>query len=84
MDDRRNDVVDLLQRHLPDIAIAAALAWGSGLRAYDAVCTPEFFGFDDKLELRYHGRLEELVPAMTGTPPAKPINSIGCSIKWKK
>ena len=53
-------------------------------RAYDAVCTPEFFGFDDKLELRYHGRLEELVQAMTGTPPAKPINSIGCSIKWKK
>jgi peroxiredoxin len=53
-------------------------------RAYDAVCTPEFFGFDDKLELRYHGRLEELVPAMTGRPPAKPVNSIGCSIKWKK
>ena len=53
-------------------------------RAYDAVCTPEFFGFDDKLELRYHGRLEELVPAMTGMPPPKPINSIGCSIKWKK
>jgi peroxiredoxin len=53
-------------------------------RAYDAVCTPEFFGFDDKLELRYHGRLEELVQAMTGTPPAKPVNSIGCSIKWKK
>ena len=53
-------------------------------RAYDAVCTPEFFGFDGKLELRYHGRLEELVQAMTGTPPAKPVNSIGCSIKWKK
>jgi len=52
-------------------------------RAYDAVCTPEFFGFDDKLELRYHGRLEELVQAMTGTPPTKPINSIGCSIKWR-
>ena len=52
-------------------------------RAYDAVCTPDFFGFDDKLELRYHGRLEELVQAMTGTPPAKPTNSIGCSIKWK-
>jgi len=53
-------------------------------RAYDAVCTPEFYGFDAGLELRYHGRLEELVDAMTGKPPAKPINSIGCSIKWKK
>ena len=53
-------------------------------RAYDAVCTPDFFGFDAGLELRYHGRLEELVQAMTGAPPAKPMNSIGCSIKWKK
>ncbi len=53
-------------------------------RAYDAVCTPDFFGFDANLELRYHGRLEELVQAMTGAAPAKPINSIGCSIKWKK
>jgi peroxiredoxin len=53
-------------------------------RAYDAVCTPEFFGFDANLELRYHGRLDELVQAMTGAAPAKPINSIGCSIKWKK
>jgi len=53
-------------------------------RAYDAVCTPEFFGFDAALEERYHGRLEELVQAMTGTPQTKPIASIGCSIKWKK
>ena len=52
-------------------------------RAYDAVCTPDFYAFDANLELRYHGRLEELVQAMTGTPPAKPMNSIGCSIKWK-
>src|SRR5262249_13297207 len=53
-------------------------------RAYDAVCTPDFYGFDANLELRYHGRLEDLVQAMTGAPPSKPINSIGCSIKWKK
>jgi len=52
-------------------------------RAYDAVCTPDFYGFDDQLQLKYHGRLEELVQAMTGAPPAKPVNSIGCSIKWK-
>jgi len=53
-------------------------------RAYDALCTPDFFGFDASLELRYHGRLEELVQAMTGSPPPQPRNSIGCSIKWKK
>jgi peroxiredoxin len=28
-------------------------------RAYDAQCTPEFFGYDANLELRYHGRLDE-------------------------
>jgi len=27
-------------------------------RAYDAECTPEFFGFNAKLELQYHGRLD--------------------------
>jgi peroxiredoxin len=28
-------------------------------RAYDAVCTPEFYGFNAKLELQYRGRLDE-------------------------
>ncbi|SIT47215.1 Alkyl hydroperoxide reductase [Paraburkholderia piptadeniae] len=27
-------------------------------RAYDAVCTPEFYGFDANLVLRYRGRLD--------------------------
>jgi len=27
-------------------------------RAYDAVCTPEFYGFDAGLRLRYRGRLD--------------------------
>jgi peroxiredoxin len=27
-------------------------------RAYDAVCTPDFFGFNAKLELAYRGRLD--------------------------
>jgi hypothetical protein len=35
-------------------------------RKYDAVCTPDFFGFNNKNELQYRGRLEasqqELVP----------------------
>ena len=28
-------------------------------RAYDAVCTPDFFGFDASLGLQYRGRLDE-------------------------
>jgi peroxiredoxin len=28
-------------------------------RAYDAQCTPDFFGFDGALELQYRGRLDE-------------------------
>ena len=28
-------------------------------RAYDAVCTPDFFGYDKDLKLRYRGRLDE-------------------------
>lgn len=28
-------------------------------RAYDAQCTPEFYGFDAGLKLVYHGRLDE-------------------------
>ena len=28
-------------------------------KAYGAVCTPEFYGFNAQLELQYHGRLDE-------------------------
>lgn len=28
-------------------------------RAYDAVCTPDFFGFDAALKLQYRGRLDD-------------------------
>ena len=35
-------------------------------RTYDAVCTPDFFGFNSKNELQYRGRLEasqqQLIP----------------------
>ena len=34
-------------------------------RAYGAICTPEFFGFNARLELQYHGRLD----AGKTTPP---------------
>ena len=36
-------------------------------RAYDAVCTPDFFGFNADLELQYRGRLDE-----SGNRPAPP------------
>ena len=36
-------------------------------RAYDAVCTPDFFGFNGELELQYRGRLDE-----SGRDPAGP------------
>jgi peroxiredoxin len=36
-------------------------------RAYGAVCTPDFFGYDRDLRLRYRGRLDE-----SGRGPARP------------
>ena len=33
-------------------------------RAYDAVCTPDFFGFDKDLGLQYRGRLDESKTAL--------------------
>lgn len=36
-------------------------------RAYDAACTPDFFGFNADLELQYRGRLDE-----SGRNPAPP------------
>jgi peroxiredoxin len=31
-------------------------------RAYDAVCTPDFFGYNAKMELQYRGRLDAAGP----------------------
>ena len=39
-------------------------------RAYDAVCTPDFFGFNGKLELQYRGRLDESKTVLV--PNARP------------
>lgn len=58
MDHRRHDVVDLA-RHLPDIAIAAALAWGSGLRAYAVIFALGLAGAAGCVELPEHLRLLE-------------------------
>ena len=49
--------MELLQRHLPDIAIAAALAWGSGLRAYAVIFALGLAGASGWLELPQHLRL---------------------------
>jgi peroxiredoxin len=32
-------------------------------RAYGAICTPDFFGYNSKLELQYRGRLDETSPS---------------------
>jgi uncharacterized protein DUF4126 len=56
VDHRRHDVVDL-SGHLPDIAIAAALAWGSGLRAYAVIFALGLAGAAGWLELPQHLRL---------------------------
>ncbi|MFT4999037.1 MAG: peroxiredoxin [Paracoccaceae bacterium] len=61
-------------------------------RAYDAACTPDFFGFNKAGGLQYRGRFEgsnrDLFEAMksiaeTGQGPRDQIPSMGCSIKWK-
>jgi peroxiredoxin len=38
-------------------------------KAYGAVCTPEFFGFNARLELQYHGRLDASKTAPVGGAP---------------
>ena len=38
-------------------------------QAYDAVCTPDFFGYNKNLELQYRGRMRELkklIPVRSG------------------
>ncbi|OGT82432.1 MAG: alkyl hydroperoxide reductase [Gammaproteobacteria bacterium RIFCSPLOWO2_02_FULL_61_13] len=37
-------------------------------RAYGAVCTPDFFGYDAELRLRYRGRLNAVTPGRAETP----------------
>ena len=49
--------MELLQRHLPDLAIAAALAWGSGLRAYAVLFALGLAGALGWRELPEHLRL---------------------------
>ena len=57
-------------------------------KAYGAVCTPDFFGFNAALELQFRGRAQDLLDAMlevarTGRGPSEQVPSVGCSIKWR-
>lgn len=59
-------------------------------KAFGAVCTPDFFGFNAQLELQYRGRIDEgeLTAAMatvakTNSGPVEQRPSKGCSIKWR-
>lgn len=57
-------------------------------KAYGAVCTPDFFGYNSKHTLHYRGNFDELLNSMTGIAqtgkgPEKQIPSMGCNIKWK-
>jgi len=63
-------------------------------KKYNAVCTPDFFGYNENLELQYRGRIYAARPtelgsamkliATSGKGPGKQIPSMGCSIKWYK
>jgi peroxiredoxin len=39
-------------------------------RAYGAVCTPDFFGYNAELELQFRGRLDETTPARAAAADA--------------
>ena len=45
-------------------------------RAYDAVCTPDFFGFNANLELQYRGRLDESWSNMIANPERELLNAM--------
>lgn len=57
-------------------------------KSYEAVCTPDIFGFAADRSLQYRGSLDGLEAAMlmikqTGTGPTEQTPSSGCSVKWK-
>ena len=48
-------------------------------RAYDAVCTPDFFGYNAELELQYRGRLDD---GRTGDPsPGAPNELLDAMVR---
>lgn len=45
-------------------------------RAYGAVCTPDFFGFNSSGELQYRGRLDDLRMGSTGRREPEMLNAM--------
>ena len=45
-------------------------------KSYDAVCTPDFFGFNANLELQYRGRLDNLTMGKGGTRTPELFNAM--------
>jgi len=59
--DYPEDSFDNMKRVAKDLRFPFPYLWDESqevARAYDAVCTPDFFGFNQKLELQYRGRLD--------------------------
>ena len=59
--DYPEDSFDNMKRVARDLRFPFPYLWDESqdvARAYDAVCTPDFFGFNGKLELQYRGRLD--------------------------
>jgi peroxiredoxin len=55
------DSFDSMRRVAQDLRFGFPYLWDETqavARAYGAVCTPDFFGFNRKLELQYRGRLD--------------------------
>ncbi|HTT40513.1 MAG TPA: thioredoxin family protein [Burkholderiales bacterium] len=59
--DYPEDSFEQMQRVARELRFPFPYLWDESqdvARAYDAVCTPDFFGFNSKLELQYRGRLD--------------------------
>lgn len=57
-------------------------------RSYDAICTPDFFGFNSDGKMQFRGNISVLKEAMldvasSGETDIEQGVSQGCSIKWK-
>ena len=59
--DYPEDSFDNMKRVAQDLRFPFPYLWDESqavARAYDAACTPDFFGFNQNLELQYRGRLD--------------------------
>jgi peroxiredoxin len=59
--DYPEDSFDNMKRVAKELRFPFPYLWDESqevARAYDAACTPDFFGFNQKLELQYRGRLD--------------------------